>query len=77
MYQNIRTNPQEAKQYRVFDKDTGKEITKIIWADDERGRFRRYRTDKKGNFVLNKKRDGIETILHTGRNIELRKIQQC
>ena len=72
MYQNIRTNPQEAKQYRVFDKDTGKEITNVIWADDERGRFRRYWTNKKGLCV--RKGNKIKTVLHTGRNIELRKI---
>ena len=76
MYQNMRTNPAEAKNYRLFNKDSGKEISLVVMADDVRGRFRQYKTDKKGNFLFNKRRGEVRTILHTGRNIELRKISE-
>ncbi len=73
MYLDINKHP-EARNYRVFNLDNGNEIPRVIWADDTRGRFRQHRVSKNGRLLADWKRGRIRTILHTGRNIELRKV---
>lgn len=63
----------EARKYRVIDKDTGKEIPFVVWANDETGRYRQYLTDESGKILLNKNKDGLLTKIFKG-NIKLVKI---
>lgn len=60
-----------AKDFRVFDADTEKEIRNVVWADVGKGEYGQHRTDQAGKLVLNAYRD--EIILDTKKgNIELR-----
>lgn len=38
----------EARKYVVIDKDTGERIPRVIWVNEETGRYRQYLLDEKG-----------------------------
>jgi hypothetical protein len=60
---------EEARMYRVFNRDTDKEISRVIWANDESGRYRQHLFDEHGNYII--ENDTVKSKIFTG-NIELR-----
>lgn len=73
MFLSIRHKPHraEALKTEVFNKDTGKKIPRVIWANDETGRYRQLLVDENGRFIVEV--DHIKSKIFTG-NIELRRI---
>ena len=71
-------NPSTRKEaicHKVFDSDTGEEIPRVVWADDETGEYCQLMTDSGGNFLLEE--DGVEILRRVGwGNIELRRITE-
>lgn len=76
MYLNIRKH-KEAKNYTLFDKDTGLEIKYCFEANDETGEYSVYDYDYDGNNIKMTKINGIVSLveLHKKGNIELRKVK--
>ena len=74
MFLSIRHKPhfKEAREYKLFDKDTGDEIPHVIWANDETGRYRQYLADENGKLIFNRAKGEIVSKIFNG-NIELRK----
>jgi hypothetical protein len=62
----------EAHQTVVINKDTGEKIPRVIWANDETGRYRQCLIDENGNYILNKERTKIMSKIFKG-NIEMRR----
>ena len=54
MFLSARHKPlrMEALKYSVVDKDTGKEIPNVIWANDETGRYRQELVDDTGRLIV-------------------------
>jgi len=55
---------------KLINLDTGEEIRRVVWANDETGRYRQYLTDENGSLVVNKARNAIESKVFTG-NIKI------
>lgn len=74
MFLSVRHKPMryKAQMYEVFDFDTGEIIPRVIWANDETGRYRQYLLDENGKFILDV--DHAKSKIFTG-NIELRRIK--
>lgn len=72
MYLNIREH-EEARDYKVVEKETGKTINDVVWADDEKGIYGKLKRRKDGSFVLNKQHEAIITEVVKG-NIKLVKV---
>lgn len=64
----------EARKYRVVDRDTGKEIPRVVWANDETGRYRQLLIGDDGRFLLNERKDAIQSRIFSGK-IKLVKVQ--
>lgn len=62
----------ESFNHIVINKDTGQEIPRVIWANDETGRYRQYLVDEKGNLIFSAF-NKLKSNIFKG-NIELRKI---
>ena len=60
----------EAWRHKVIDKCTGEEIKRVIWANDDTGRYRQYLADVNGKLVINKAGDAIESKIFNG-NIKI------
>jgi len=73
MYLDIHKHP-EAKHYRLYNKDTGKEISHVVWADDEKGEYGQYKLDENGKPMITKLFGDYDLeIIRIKGNIELRK----
>ena len=72
MFLSVRqkTMRDEAILYEVINKDTGEKIPRVIWANDETGRYRQHLVDESGSFII--ERDHIKSKIFTG-NIEMKK----
>ena len=46
---------EEARKYLVINKDTGEKISRVIWANEETGRYRQFLTDKNGKLIVGEK----------------------
>jgi len=72
MFLSVRHKPMraEAMFHEVINKETGDKIPRVIWANDETGRYRQHLCDEKGNLTIE---DGcIRSKVFTG-NIEVRR----
>ena len=56
---------------KVINKDTKEEIPRVIWANEETGRYRQILADGKGKFLINKERTAVISKIFKG-NIEIR-----
>ena len=65
----------EAMRHTVVDKNTGKEIPRVIWADEKTGRYRQVQTDEDGNILRNKNETEVLSRICKG-NIELRRVRE-
>lgn len=63
-----------ARRTHVINKDTGQEITRVIWSNDETGRYRQYLTNEKGEVLLNKERTKVLSKIFKA-NIKLELIE--
>ncbi len=54
MFLSVRHKPHipEAFNYEVINKETGEKIPRVIWANDETGRYRQMLTDETGNILV-------------------------
>jgi len=64
----------EAIHHYVFDKDTNERIPRVIWANDETGRYRQHLSDENGNVIVDIEKGEIKSKIFTG-NIELRRVK--
>ncbi|MEN6473767.1 MAG: hypothetical protein ABFD81_07130 [Syntrophaceae bacterium] len=64
---------QEALRHEVIDLNTGKPIPRVVWANDETGRYRQNLIDEEGRRFLDT-RGRIASKIFTG-NIELRRVK--
>jgi hypothetical protein len=73
MFLSIRHKPhmRDAIRCTVIDKDTGEPIPRVIWANDETGRYRQYLADDNGKVIVDLERGKVRSKIFTG-NIELR-----
>jgi len=69
---NIKETFKQALNTKVFDRKTGEEIPKVIWANEETGRYRKYLTDESGSIILDTF-DRVKSKIFTG-DIELRRV---
>ncbi len=60
-----------AKDFKVFDSDTGKEISKVVWADVAKGEYGQIRTNPDGSIFHISGMTELEVLTRKG-NIELR-----
>ena len=72
MFLNVRDpkTRQEALRHRVVDLDTGKEIQRVIWADDETGEYEQILSDENGRIRINEQGDDVQRQIFKG-NIKL------
>jgi len=72
MFLSVRHKPlqKEALRHFVINKDNDEEIPRVIWANDETGRYRQYLIDNAGKLIV--ENGEIKSKIFTG-NIELRK----
>lgn len=51
---SVRHEPtrRQAVHSKVIDLDTGESIPRVIWANDETGRFRQFITDETGRMIV-------------------------
>jgi hypothetical protein len=75
MFLSIRHKPLriEALKHFVIDKDTGEKIERVIWANDETGRYRQILLDDNGKIIVDYKKGNVKSKIFTG-NIELRRV---
>lgn len=73
MFLSIRHKPHlaAALKIEVINRDTGEKIPRVIWANDETGRYRQLLADENGIILANTKRTAALSKIFTG-NIELR-----
>lgn len=73
MFLSVRHKPTRyrAMNTTVIDKDTGEKIPRVIWANDETGRYRQYLVDENGKYIVDYKKGEILSRIFKG-NIELR-----
>jgi len=60
-----------ARQASVINKDTGEKIPRVIWANDETGRYRQHLLDESGKRFIDRKTGRAASKIFKG-NIELR-----
>lgn len=73
MFLSVRHKPvrKEAMMHEVINRDTGENIPKVVWANDETGRYRRFLTDENG--MLIREGDHMKSKIFKG-NIRLRRM---
>jgi len=66
MFVDVRIHGPAAALLRVVDSDTGKEISEVVWANDQNNEFGRYKKDATGKHVFTKRGASIEveTVQH-------------
>ena len=65
------TEENDWRKYRTFNKDTGEEIAKCFFADDETGEYGVYCKNKNGKIYMNADHTGAACEFFKG-NIEIR-----
>ena len=60
----------EALHHKVVDLDTGKDIPRVIWADDETGEYEQILVDEDGGIRINEQGDAVQSQIFNG-NIKL------
>ena len=77
MFLSMRHKPHipQARKTEVIDKNTGAEIPRVIWANDETGRYRQYLSDENGEILIDTEKKEIRSKIFTG-NIELRRTDE-
>lgn len=75
MFLSVRHKPmaREAHRHEVIDLNTGEKIPKVVWANDETGRYRQHLTNEKGLYFLDEK-GRVASKVFTG-NIRLRRVK--
>jgi len=61
---------EEALNCFVIDSNTGEKIPRVVWANEETGRYRQRLIDESGNLVLNEKETDFLSKIFTG-NIKI------
>lgn len=62
----------DGRFFKVIDIDTGKNIPRVKWADDETGLYGQIKVDKEGNIVLEEGYGGKDIVVETKKgNIKL------
>lgn len=72
MFLSVRHKPmqKEAINSFVINTETGEKIPRVIWANDETGRYRQRLVDDSGKLLLSDNRDRIQSKIFTG-NIKI------
>ena len=65
----------EARRHVVINKDTGEKIPRVIWANDETGRYRQFLSDERGKLIFDPISEKIKSKIFTG-NIKLKRIDE-
>ena len=54
IFLSVRHKPmrEQAFRHEVIDVDTGEKIPRVIWANDETGRYRQYLTNENGELII-------------------------
>jgi hypothetical protein len=58
---------EEAHNSSLIDLNTGKKIPRVIWANDETGRYRQILVDENGKYLLNPDKTEILSKVFKGR----------
>jgi len=69
---NHRSTQREAMKHTIFNRDTGEEILRVVWANDKTGRYKQHLLNSEGIRYLDDN-GNIASKTFKG-NIELRKI---
>jgi hypothetical protein len=60
----------QAMLHKVINLDTGEDIPRVIWADDETGEYEQVLTDENGRTLMNESGDKAQSRVFTG-NIKM------
>jgi len=74
MFLSVRQKAMKEEAYRsvLINRDTGEQIPRVIWANDETGRYRQHLVDEKGKYIIDHEKGCLKSKIFKG-NIEIRR----
>lgn len=62
----IKEHQRQALNTVVIDKDTGRKVPRVIWANDETGRYRQDLSDENGKLIIDHKNKCVASKIFKG-----------